>query len=135
LTSGYIQYWCVRGLNCVEKSLDLVLTSLIKALDNVSSDGSFDIASCILDRIFDGEVISETFSTVEQLSDKQRTSLQAIANSRQFWTGFSENCIVLNVAYLLESYGLPTRPEQFQAFLNGEVNQLPRRLGIENIPF
>lgn len=134
LDSGIMQYWCTIALSRIGTRATQLLPTLINALDKVSTEGSYDIACGILNLIFESKEAPQTLTTVEQLSDEQRSGLEAIANSKQFWCGYSENCIVYNVACLLQGFGLPTRPEQLQAFLDGKLT-LEAREGLDDIPF
>ncbi|MBW4620166.1 MAG: hypothetical protein KME17_12540 [Cyanosarcina radialis HA8281-LM2] len=133
LESEIMQYWCSIALNRVGRRSLRSLPTLINALAKVSHEVSYEIARYILNIIFDSEAMPDTL-TVEQLSDEQRLGLEAIANSKQLWLGYSENYILYYVASMLQDFGLPTRPEKLQAFLAGELT-LENCNGLDDIPF
>lgn len=118
--SSDLQYWCGIALACIGKHSAQVLPALIQSLESVAPYQSWDIAHQILSLIFDGQTMPSTL-TVDQLSPEQRMGIQAIAQSQTFWAGFKENSIVINAVEILRAFGLPQRPEQLQAFLDGKL--------------
>jgi hypothetical protein len=133
LDSGIMQYWCIIALNQIGIKSPRLLPTLINALDKVSSEGSYEIASCILNIIFDAKPIPRTIM-VEQLSDKQRLGLEAIANCKQFWLEYSENCTLDSVASILQNFYLPSEPRRLKAFLAEKLTIGPSN-EPEEIPF
>jgi hypothetical protein len=134
LDSGNMQDWCSIALNRVGTRSPQLLPTLINALDRGSPESSYQIARCIINVIFDGKRIPAPIM-VDELSEEQRLGLEAIANSKQFWSGYSENCIVQHVAFMLQSFGLPARPEGLQAFLAGELTSEQPCNELDEIPF
>ncbi len=133
LDFGILQYWCSIALNRIGRRSPRLLPTLINILDMLSPEGSYEIAGCILNIIFDGKAMSPNL-TVDLLSQEQRTGLESIANSKQFWSEYSETCSVLHVDYMLEAFGIPTRQEKLRAFLAGEIT-LDNSKELDDIPF
>jgi hypothetical protein len=133
LNSGILQYWCSIALNRIGRRSPRLLPTLINTLDLLSPEGSYEIAGCILNIIFDSKAMSPNL-TVDLLSQEQRMGLDAIANSKQFWSEYSETCSVLHVDYMLQDFGIPTRPEKLRAFLAGELS-LENHNESDDIPF
>lgn len=116
-----VQTYCSDALMLVGGTSTKLLPALLKALEEVTPFESWGVVRSILFLVFDGKPMLETM-TSKRLSDDQRIALQAIANSKEFWTGFfNEGTIVINVTRLMEFFGLPQTPSKLQAFLDGKL--------------
>jgi hypothetical protein len=125
-----VQDYCRVTLNNIVNRSPQLLTILIDTLEVGSLISSCWIANCILDSIFNCQKISRDL-TIDRLSTEQKMGLEAISNSKQFWSDYS-NSHKYNYR-LLESFGLPTDREQLRAFMAGELSLADYR--EDSVPF
>lgn len=110
-----IQTYCSEALALTGDAAQS-LPALIKALDDVAPSQGRDIARSMLQLVFAGKPMPAG-TTVAELTEDQRTALTAIARSKIFWVGFGKKSNMANTMQLLQTFGLPDKPDDFRTFL------------------